>query len=130
VARVSAKPGGHDACRTDAAFQCMTHTLTAKRIDHAGCIANRDELAREFIVSQRTGHQAVSSIKVSPQSALVDEKAPIRMASLNRNTASITICKEPKIQHVAARARLRILDAKFVCLTSFRESAQFSRRIN
>src|SRR3989442_4408525 len=42
-----------------ARLQRVPHPFTAERIHHSSRITDRDELARHFIVSQRSGHQTL-----------------------------------------------------------------------
>src|SRR5262245_4256605 len=122
--------GRHHAGRHHSRLHRVTHALTAKRINHAGSIANRDEPAGQFIVCERSRHEAVGPGGISRYGILPDKKAEIRALVFDRHAASVTILKKRELHNGSARPRLNILHAELFNASSFRESAEFAGRVD
>src|SRR5437667_197303 len=120
----------HNLCGEHARLERVPHPFTAKRIHHAGCITNRDEVSGQSIVSERSGHQAVFSIDISAQRIFLYQETRVRASALNRYGPSIAVIEEGKFQHGTLGPRLNVLDSKISGTSAFGEPAQLPRRID
>src|SRR5207247_6094155 len=120
----------HNLRREHARLERVPHPVTAKRIHHAGRITNGNEVSGQFIVCERSGHQAVFSIDIFVQRMFLYQETRIQASALNRHRPSIAVVEEGKFQHGTLGPRLNVLDSKISGTSAFGEPAQLPCRID
>src|SRR5438552_3501311 len=81
----------HNLCGEHARLERVPHPFTAKRIHHAGCITNGDEVSGQSIVSERSGHQAVFSIDILAQRIFLYQETRVRASALTSHFNSACV---------------------------------------